>query len=67
MVHPKYRMRGVGSTLMDFVLKRAKEEGLKKLRVYTMAFLNRLAPGAILYLKSGGKVSVEYIHLEKFI
>jgi len=65
MVLPEYRMRYIGSTLMRAALKEAKEAGLKTLRVYTVAFLDCLAPGAILYLKSGGKTTAEYLQLEK--
>ncbi len=67
MVHPEYRMMRVGSTLMNKILKTIIGLGFKTLSVYTVAFLDRLAPGAILYLKSGGKIIREYIHLEKRI
>lgn len=65
MVLPEHRMGRIGSTLMQVILKEAKKAGLKSLRVYTLAFLDRLAPGAVLYLKSGGRITAEYLQLEK--
>jgi GNAT superfamily N-acetyltransferase len=65
VVLPEHRMKRVGSTLMQNVLKEARKAGLKSLRVYTMAYLDRLAPGAVLYLKSGGRITAEYLQLEK--
>ncbi len=62
-VLPRYRMKQIGSTLMNNVLDKVKRSGLKSLRVYTVAFLDHLAPGAILYLKSGGRISAEYLQL----
>lgn len=65
MVLPKHRLKGVGWDLMVSVLRRAKELDVERLKVYTMAYLDHLAPGALLYLKSGGKVEAEYVQLEK--
>jgi GNAT superfamily N-acetyltransferase len=65
VVLPEHRMKRVGSTLMQNVLKEVRKAGLKSLRVYTMAYLDRLAPGAVLYLKSGGRITAEYLQLEK--
>ena len=31
----------------------------------TLAFLDHLAPGAILYLRSGGRIEAEYLRLER--
>lgn len=64
MVHPEYRLRRVGYTLLKVVLEKAREKGLDTLIVYTMAYLDHLAPGALLYLKSGGSIKAEYIQLE---
>lgn len=63
-VLPEHRMGRIGSTLMQVVLKKARETGLRTLRVFTVAFLDRLAPGALLYLKSGGRITAEYLQLE---
>jgi len=65
VVLPEHRMKRVGSTLMQSVLKEVRKVRLKSLRVYTMAYLDRLAPGAVLYLKSGGRITAEYLQLEK--
>jgi hypothetical protein len=35
------------------------------MKVYTLAYLDSLAPGAILYLKSNGKIEAEYLQLQK--
>jgi hypothetical protein len=31
----------------------------------TLAFIDHLAPGAILYLRSGGRIEAEYLQLER--
>jgi len=67
IVLPKYRLKGIGYTLLHAALKKARENGLKKMTVYTVAYLERLAPGAVLYLKSGATIHSEYIQLEKWI
>jgi len=65
MVLPKYRFRGIGWTLMKASLNKTKQLGYKRLVVHTMAYMDSLAPGAILYLKSGGKIEAEYLHFLK--
>jgi N-acetylglutamate synthase-like GNAT family acetyltransferase len=65
IVLPNFRMRGIGSHLLKAALNKAKQLGYKRLVVHTMAYLDSLAPGAVLYLKSGGKIEVEYLHLLK--
>jgi len=65
MVLPNFRMKGIGSALMYAALNRAKQLGYRRLVVHTMAYLDTLAPGAVLYLKSGGKIEAEYLHLLK--
>ena len=65
MVLPQHRRGRIGYALLKVALEEAREAGLKVLRVYTLAFLDHLAPGATLYLKSGGKVTGEYLQLEK--
>ena len=65
MVLPEFRMQAIGSALMYAALNKAKQLGYKRLVVHTMAYLHALAPGAVLYLKSGGKIEAEYLHLIK--
>jgi len=63
IVLPEFRMSGIGSALMIATLRKAKELGCRRLVVHTLAYLDALAPGAVLYLKSGGRVEAEYLHL----
>ncbi|GEM_PF-3188220 len=65
MVLPDHRLKGVGWELMKAALRKALEFGLERLTVYTLAYLDHLAPGAVLYLKSGGKIEAEYVQLER--
>jgi GNAT superfamily N-acetyltransferase len=62
---PEFRGRGIGSELMNSVIREAQRLEQKSMRVYTLAFLDHLAPGAVLYLKSGGKIEAEFLQLEK--
>lgn len=62
---PKLRGKGIGSELMNATIREAQSLNQKTMRVYTLAFLDHLAPGAILYLKSGGKIEAEFLQLEK--
>jgi GNAT superfamily N-acetyltransferase len=64
-VLPDSRGNGIGSALMNGVIHEARREEQNSMRVYTLAFLDHLAPGAILYLKSGGKIEAEYLQLQK--
>jgi len=63
IVLPEFRRKGIGSALMNAALDRAKQLGCKRLYVHTVAYLDSLAPGAVLYLKSGGRIEVEYLQL----
>ena len=65
IVLPQFRRKGTGSLLMKAALSKAEELGCKRLRVHTMAYLDSLAPGAVLYLKSDGRIEAEYIQLVK--
>jgi len=58
------RGRGIGRALLLEVLRRAAELGVERTVVNTVAYLDRLAPGASLYLRHGGVVEAEYVHLE---
>jgi len=39
--------------------------GSEEVNVYTTAFLDQLAPEAVLYLKSGGNIEAEYLQLQR--
>ena len=64
-VLPEYRGRGIGMTLMSEISRLAREKGQRKMTVYTFSYLDCLAPGALLYLRSGGRIDAEYLQLEK--
>lgn len=62
-VLPEFRGRGIGSTLMSEALTRARQSGQRKVVVFTVAALDSLLPAVLLYLKNGGKIEAEYLHL----
>ena len=62
---PEYRGRGIGSDLMSAIIREAQRLSQQTMRVYTLAYLDHLAPGAVLYLKSGGRIEAEFLQLEK--
>lgn len=62
---PEFRKQGVGSALMNATIREAQRRNQATMRVYTLAFLDHLAPGSILYLKGGGKIEAEYLQLQK--
>jgi len=64
-VLPEHRGNRIGSGLMSEISKFAKRLGQRKMVVYTFAYLDSLAPGALLYLKSGGKIEAEYLQLAR--
>ncbi|HZY93983.1 MAG TPA: GNAT family N-acetyltransferase [Candidatus Bathyarchaeia archaeon] len=64
-VLPEHRGKGVGSAVMQQALNWARDLGQKKMVIYTFSYLDSLAPGAVLYLKSGGMIDSEYIQLQK--
>jgi hypothetical protein len=43
----------------------AKRQGQHKMTVYTFSYLDSLAPGALLYLKSGGRIESEYLQMQR--
>ena len=65
MVLPEYRGRGIGSDLMTRISKIAQELGQTKMIVYTFSYLDSLAPGALLYLRTGGRIEAEYLQLAR--
>jgi GNAT superfamily N-acetyltransferase len=54
-VVPEHRGKGIGSALMSEISRIAKNLGQSKTVVYTFSYLDSLAPGALLYLRTGGK------------
>lgn len=64
-VLPKHRERRLGSALMNATIREAHRLEQRRMRVYTLAFLDHLAPGSILYLKSGGRIEAEYLQLQR--
>lgn len=63
-VLPEYRGKGIGSALMHEIIRFAKSLGQNGMVVYTFSYLDHLAPGASLYLKSGGRIEAEYLQLQ---
>ena len=66
-VLPELRERGIGSDLVTAVIQYGQRLEQKEMKVYTLALMDHLAPGALLYLKSGGKIEAEYVQLQKKI
>ncbi|OLD14150.1 MAG: hypothetical protein AUI50_02870 [Crenarchaeota archaeon 13_1_40CM_2_52_14] len=64
-VDPEHRGKRIGSALMFEISKIAKNLGQSKMVVYTFSYLDSLAPGALLYLKTGGKIEAEYLQLAR--
>ena len=64
-VLPEHRGKRVGSALMSEISKFAKTMGQRKMIVYTLSYLDSLAPGALIYLKTGGKIEAEYLQLAR--
>jgi len=64
-VLPEHRGKGFGSALMSMISKFARSLGQRRMVVYTFSYLDSLAPGALLYLKSGGKIEAEYLQLAR--
>jgi GNAT superfamily N-acetyltransferase len=62
---PEFRKRGVGSALMNAVFRDTRKRNQRSMRVYTLGYLDHLAPGAVLYLKTGGRIEGEYLQLQK--
>lgn len=66
-VLPEHRGSGYGMAIMEAVFDWAWKLAQDEMVIYTFSPLNQLAPGASLYLKSGGKVDSEYLQLEKMV
>jgi len=64
-VLPEYRGKGYGRILMNEVSNWAKLLGQQKMTVYTFSYLDSLAPGALLYIKSGGMIDSEYLQMQR--
>lgn len=63
-VIPERRGQGFGKTLMSEAVNWAKKLGQFKMTVYTFSYLDSLAPGALLYIKSGGKIESEFLQMQ---
>jgi GNAT superfamily N-acetyltransferase len=64
-VVPDHRGTGYGAMMMNAGIGWAKKLGQRKMTVYTFSYLDYLAPGALLYVKSGGKIESEYLQLQR--
>jgi len=64
-VLPEYRGNGYGRILMNEISNWAKRQGQNKMTVYTFSYMDSLAPGALLYLKTGGRIDSEYLQLQR--
>jgi GNAT superfamily N-acetyltransferase len=64
-VLPEFRGKGFGRIMMNEVSSWAKRHGQRKMTVYTFSYLDSLAPGALLYIKSGGKIESEYLQMQR--
>jgi GNAT superfamily N-acetyltransferase len=62
---PRFRGQGVGSALMNATIREAQRLHQKEMKIYTFVFLEHRAPGAILYLRSDGRIEGEYLQLER--
>ena len=65
MVLPEFRNQGIGKFLLLSILNLCGQRGLVQLKVFIFSPFDNLALGPPLYLKYGGKLIAEYIHLEK--
>ena len=64
-VLPDHRGKGYGSMMMNAGASWARKLGQRSMTVYTFSYLDSLAPGALLYVKSGGKIDSEYLQLRR--
>ncbi len=63
---PEFRRKGSGSALM-LALLAALRASDRMLVVYdTFSFLDSNAPAVKLYLRSGGRLEAEFLHLERW-
>jgi len=62
-VVPEHRGKGIGLAVMKEALSLARKMGQHRMVVYTFSNLDCLAPGALLYLRSGGRIETEYTML----
>jgi predicted N-acetyltransferase YhbS len=59
----EHREKGIGLAVMKEALNLARKLGQHRMVVYTFSDLDCLAPGALLYLGSGGRIETEYTQL----
>ncbi len=61
---PEFRGKGFGLTLMNDIMRVARQMGQRRMTVQTFSHLDSLAPGALLYLRSGGTIDAEYLQMQ---
>jgi GNAT superfamily N-acetyltransferase len=64
-VLPEYRRRHVGSRLLKESLLFLRKKGMEKAMVGTFSYLGSNAPAVNLYVKSGGKITREFVSMIK--
>ena len=64
-VLPEHRGKGYGRALIEEGKDWGRKLGQNNMTVYTFSYLDCLAPGALLYMKSGGKIESEYLQLQR--
>ena len=64
-VLPEYRGKGYGRILMNEISNWAKGQGQNKMTVYTFSYMDSLAPGALLYIKTGGRIESEFLQMQR--
>ena len=62
-VVPEHRGKGIGLAVMNEAMNLARTLGQNRMVVYTFSYLDSLAPGALLYIRSGGRIETEYTQL----
>lgn len=64
-VLPEKRGLGIGRNIMEEAFGWARNLKQEEMLIYTFSYLDRLAPGAALYVKTGGKIDCEYLQFQK--
>ena len=64
-VVPEFRGKGYGRTVMGEAIVWAKRLRQHSMTVYTFSNLDSLAPGALLYIMSGGRIECEYLQMQR--
>lgn len=64
-VLPEHRRKHIGSRLLLEALTFLKRKGMRKAMVGTFSYLDSHTPAVNLYLKSGGKITREFVSMNK--